>query len=73
MAQAGSGLSLQRPRFDQRPMFVGFMVDAVAGGGASFFPQYFDFPHVIFMPPILHTHSFIVLICFIFFHVSLTL
>ena len=38
MAQAGSVLSLQRPRFDPRPMFVVFMVDAVVGGGAGFFP-----------------------------------
>ena len=64
MAQAGSGLPLQSPMFDPRPMFVGFVVDAV--GGQVFPPQYFDFPHVIIMPPILHTHFFH---CFNIFHI----
>lgn len=45
MAQAGSGLSLQRPRFDPRPMFVGFRVDAVAGGREGW--------RQVFYPPVL--------------------
>jgi hypothetical protein len=64
MAWAVTSLSLRRPRFDRRPVCVGFVVDKLAV--EQVFLQVFQLRHVIIIPPMLHALlSFICHRCYI--------
>jgi len=52
-----ASLSIQRPMFSPRPVYVGFVVDKVAL--ALGFLQIFLFSPITTIAPMLHTHSFI--------------
>jgi hypothetical protein len=43
----------RRPVFDPGSVYVGFVVDKVTLG-QGFSPEYFGFPSVSFIPPVLH-------------------
>jgi hypothetical protein len=52
LRQLAASLPLQRPGFDPRTVYVGFVVDKVALG--LLFPKYFSFSRVTFIPLVFH-------------------